>query len=1004
MLLYGHDIDIVYMNTEDIQALLNDKKRSLLEAYLELHTHFETVYGPNTLLLMEVGSFFEIYGVDNDKETIGKPREIADILNIQLTRKDKRVKENNAKNPLMAGFPTATFDRYITRLIQEKKYTIVIIRQKGTPPNIIRYVDNILSPGVNIDYCIDHQDNFIASIIVEKHHDIYSIGYAAIDVSTGKTYLFETHSTKEDKTAALDELFRLLQSHNTAELILSTNGESIDQQKILDYLEFGEFEQVHLRHTRVPISYQNELFKKAYTIESFLSPVEFLDIEKNPLTSEALAHLIEFIVDHDARIIEQLKKPIILDTSRYLYLGNNPLEQLNIISYDPREATVLSLFDKTVTSIGKRLFKDRLENPITNKNDIEAQYNLSDWLIPLSSEIDTHLKKVYDLERLSRRIALTRLHPFEINFLYDSLLATAHIIEIIKEEENAAIEETFQTKAGTLQDFIAHIESIFNLDQTNKVTRHTITRSLFQTGFHRDIDALITRRKEQEEKLEQIKTTIATLLEDKNGKDHTDYIGIKQLDKEGHYIHMTKSRYALIEEEIKKSFVSLNGTVYALSDFTYKVQTTNVKITAPIIDRISEEITLIQTRITALTRELFDEQLRYIQTTFSHQLDIFTDSLAKIDVALSNIKSSLQHRLARPTIIDTTKDSSYLSLDDLRHPLVETKEEQGIYIPNSLVLGSKEHYTDQDKLSVITTQSSESISGLLLYGINASGKSSLMKSLGISIILAQSGLYVPASSMTFSICTEIFTRIVAKDNFEKGLSSFAVEMVELKNIFNRCTSKSLILGDEISHGTETLSAISIVAATIKRLTETGSLFLFTTHLHQLHSLGMLKDNPHVASTHMSVHYDTAADRLIFDRLLQSGNGNSVYGLEFAHSLHMDPAFLKYAMGIRKSLAKEYTDLELLTKQQKSKYNSNLILTTCAICKNNVEDVHHIAPQKSADDHGNITHFHKNHKYNLLPICKSCHTKVHDKIIHIKGFMMTDKGLELTYEQTDSSSS
>ncbi|MBT6334510.1 MAG: DNA mismatch repair protein, partial [Candidatus Magasanikbacteria bacterium] len=162
------------MNTEDIQALLNDKKRSLLEAYLELHTHFETVYGPNTLLLMEVGSFFEIYGVDNDKETIGKPREIADILNIQLTRKDKRVKENNAKNPLMAGFPTATFDRYITRLIQEKKYTIVIIRQKGTPPNIIRYVDNILSPGVNIDYCIDHQDNFIASIIVEKHHDIYS--------------------------------------------------------------------------------------------------------------------------------------------------------------------------------------------------------------------------------------------------------------------------------------------------------------------------------------------------------------------------------------------------------------------------------------------------------------------------------------------------------------------------------------------------------------------------------------------------------------------------------------------------------------------------------------------------------------------------------------------------------------------------------------------------------------------------------------------------------------
>jgi DNA mismatch repair protein MutS len=273
-----------------------------------------------------------------------------------------------------------------------------------------------------------------------------------------------------------------------------------------------------------------------------------------------------------------------------------------------------------------------------------------------------------------------------------------------------------------------------------------------------------------------------------------------------------------------------------------------------------------------------------------------------------------------------------------------------------------------------------------------------MKSIGVAVMLAQSGFFVPATSMRFSVFSEVFTRILAQDNFEKGLSSFAVEMMELKNIFNRCSTKSLILGDEISHGTETLSALSIVSATIEHLVEKGTLFIFTTHLHQLCNLGRIQRLKEVVSVHLEVSYDAAQDKLLFERKLQAGSGSSIYGLEFAQSLHIDPEFMKRAQTIRKELAKDYEELELLTKKQRSKYHKELYLTSCAICKGIVEDTHHIRPQETADADGNIGHFHKNHKYNLLPLCKDCHNKVHDAKLLIRGFIMTSQGLEVDFEE------
>ena len=155
---------------------------------------------------------------------------------------------------------------------------------------------------------------------------------------------------------------------------------------------------------------------------------------------------------------------------------------------------------------------------------------------------------------------------------------------------------------------------------------------------------------------------------------------------------------------------------------------------------------------------------------------------------------------------------------------------------------------------------------------------------------------------------------------------------------------------------------------------------------------------HIQSLHLAVHYDEAQDLLIFDRTLQPGSGSSIYGLEFAQSLHMNASFLKNATRIRRELAGELDEKELLIQKQTSKYNDTLYLTRCAVCNDTVEDTHHIEEQHTANEHGNIGHIPKDHKYNLVPLCKSCHIDVHTGKLHIKGFVRTSKGFALDIEE------
>ena len=973
---------------EKAAEILQQKKKLLTEIYFDLQRHFEDKYGHDALVLMEIGAFFEVYEVNNDSLKIGKAKEIAELLNIQLTRKSKAILENSVSNPLLAGVPSVSLDRYLSRLIDTKKYTIIIIKQKGETPQIQRYIANVISPGTNFEYLSEPTENNIVSLLIDLNNGIYSVGYAAIDVSTGKTICNEIHSTRDDKTYALDEAFSLLQTYSTSEVIITLDNKEIDLEWISHYLELESLHHA-INTKRFKINFQNALFARIFNINSFLSSIEYLDLERHPYTTESLAILIDFIIEHDESIIEKMNRPQFLGNNRYMYIGNNAMEQLSIISRDPADITLLDLIDKTSTAFGKRLLKERLLNPIVDKTLLERRYDLTELLLPSIDRFETHLKQIYDLERIARRIKLRKLHPVELTYIAMSLEAVLALLEDAKTEEMEVEENLYEET----QEMLKVLHDTFNLDICARFRIEQINDNLFRDGIYPAIDSIVTTQQQEISKIDDVASHVESLFDrDKLFGAENRYATIGYLESEGYYLNLTKSRFGMIEKSLKESFVTVDGTHYFFKDFHYKMLKNAVKVQGPLFEEITRNYETAQVKLISLVKQRYIESLDLLENRFSLLLDKLISFIADIDVAISNAKCSKIMRLSRPII----EEGNFYEAVALRHPIIESNHERGIYVPNDIYLGENNH-TPHNHIT-LNASDGEDLLGILLYGINSSGKSSLMKSIGISVVLAQAGFFVPAVELRFGLYEKLFTRIVSKDNLYKGLSTFTIEMMELKNIFNRANARSLILGDEISQGTETESALAIVASAILKLIDLRSTFIFATHLHQLGDIPQLQNIKSLIFLHLGIQYDEKQDTLIYNRVLQLGRGDSLYGLEFARSLHMDKSFLQMAQTIRDERSNSHSEYKKLNQQKRSKYHKSLYLSKCALCDSPVDDVHHIAEQQQANDSGYIDHYHKNHRYNLIPLCKKHHSLVHEGKIMISGFVMTDEGLKLHYEE------
>jgi len=311
----------------------------------------------------------------------------------------------------------------------------------------------------------------------------------------------------------------------------------------------------------------------------------------------------------------------------------------------------------------------------------------------------------------------------------------------------------------------------------------------------------------------------------------------------------------------------------------------------------------------------------------------------------------------------------------MRHPIIERIDESTEYIGNDIEINK---------------------TGMLLYGINAAGKSSLMKSVGINIVMAQAGMFVACEEMEYHPYKHIFTRISGMDNIYKGMSSFTVEMTELRNILQRCDKYSLVLGDEICSGTESISALAIVASGIDMLVKNNVGFIFATHLHDLTEIGVVKKHIGEYITVKHIHIIIEDNKIIYERKLKDGKGLNTYGIEVCKSLDMPGDFMMLAESIRK----EVCGLSLLMVEPvNSKYNNEVFMTKCHVCGEKAVDTHHINYQSLSDENGNFKNFHQNIKHNLMPLCKACHKKHHSGEIDIKGYIQTSEGIEVQVNLT-----
>ena len=304
---------------------------------------------------------------------------------------------------------------------------------------------------------------------------------------------------------------------------------------------------------------------------------------------------------------------------------------------------------------------------------------------------------------------------------------------------------------------------------------------------------------------------------------------------------------------------------------------------------------------------------------------------------------------------------------DIRHALIEHINQKEIYVTNDLILDAKD--------------SDQGINGMVLFGTNAVGKTSLIRALGIAVIMAQAGIYVPCSSFHYKPYTAIFSRILSNDNLFKGLSTFAVEISELGVILKNADKNSLILGDELCSGTETDSALAIFMTTLEHLHAKQSTFLFATHFHEILEFEEIQSLDKIGIYHLAVTYDREKDCLIYDRKLKPGEGSRTYGLEVCKSLYLPTAFLERAYELRRQLSPENDGL---LSHVSSKYNAKKIRGFCENCHTRIgEEIHHMKEQREAnvktgyfEGENGIHWIHKNHPANLMSVCAKCHDLFH----------------------------
>lgn len=773
------------------------KVTPMMGQYLEIKEK-----NPDIIVFFRLGDFYEMFFED----AILASRE----LELTLTGKNAGLEE---KIP-MCGIPYHAANMYIEKLV-ENGYKVGICEQIEDPKDakgiVKREIIQIVSKGTIIhdESLLSYENNYVGNILDFGY--CYTVAYA--DISTG-------------------EMNVILLEHNKNFVISTVIGLGIKEIILENKVDKGI------------LSLLKNQFRLPVTVSDFILENEkyqyIYEEVKDERYQKALKHLLTYILDTQKRDLSHLQKAVIHENRNYLKMNihtKRNLELTETLRLKQRNYSLIWLLDKTKTAMGSRMLKFYIESPLIDANEINRRYDVVDIFLKefiLKADLVECLQEVYDLERLSGKIAFGNANGRDVLQLKSSL----HVLPKIK----AILEEIhYEKEIETLPELYELLEK--SIYETPPVTIKE--GYLIKEGFHKELDELKGLRKGGKdfvadfERQEREKTGIKNLK-----------VGYNRVF--GYYIEVSKGNTSMVKEEY---------------GYERKQTLSNCeRYISPILKEKEALILNAEERIIELEYELFI-QIRDKIKEYIPSLQNIAKVISEVDVLQAFATVAEENNYIRP-ILNEEREVRIL---ESRHPVVE-KVLTSEFVSNDIVMDNDTEI-------------------LLITGPNMAGKSTYMRQMAITVIMAQIGSFVPASYATLPVFDAIFTRIGASDDLVSGESTFMVEMNEANTAIREATEKSLILFDELGRGTATFDGMALAQSIIEYIHDNiKAKTFFSTHYHELTDLEETLRG--VKNIHVSAHEEDG--KVTFLHKIKEGSIDKSYGIHVAKLAELPDLVIKRA--------------------------------------------------------------------------------------------------------------
>ena len=814
-----------------------EKISPMMKQYFEVKDKYE-----DCVLFFRLGDFYEMFFDDAIK--------VSKALELTLTGRDCGLEERAP----MCGIPYHAADMYIKKLI-DMGFKIAVCEQLTDPAEtkgiVVRDVIKVVTPGTVTESSMldDGSNNYICSIFCNENEK--SCAVASADISTGEAYL-SVFSGKDYESEVINELSRC----RPAEIIISEDFLSL--KNVADFIKIRLQCAVTLRD-RECFTSQNG---KDYVNEIFgTDSVKQLGLSENGCDICAVCGLFDYIRDTQKSNVSRFTAIEILSGDYFMGLDLNSrrnLELTETMRSKEKKGSLLWVLDSTETSMGRRLLKNWIEQPLRSPARIIERLDAVEMLknnVTILGDIRELLSKVYDIERLMTKVMYKTATPRDIK----ALSATAVQIPMIKQElsklGNSKLLSRYNSSISTLDEIVNLVEKAINDEPPVSVKDGGVIKD----GFNQQLDELrhiMTHGKEIIDNIEQREKESTGIKNLKTGFNRVF----------GYYLEVTRSYYELVPKEWIRKQTLANAERFI---------TEELKNAENSILGAKDKALSLEADIFAEIREFLASKLAEVQKTAS--------AIASVDVLCSFAEVSLNNNYVKPDIaIDGAID-----IKAGRHPVIELMLTDDVFVPNDIYTDTK-----NDRMAIIT-------------GPNMSGKSTYMRQTALIVLMAQIGCFVPASSARISVVDRIFTRVGASDDLTSGQSTFMVEMSEVSDILKNATPDSLVILDEVGRGTSTFDGVSIAKAVAEYICNSkklGCKTLFATHYHEL--IGLENELEGVKNYSISVVKSGGSIRFL--RKIVRGGIDQSYGIDVAKLAGLPAKVVERARQLLSEMEKEHS--------------------------------------------------------------------------------------------------